>query len=1174
MCLVIKRGTWYPNKQNISAKTKVKGSSSNKKKKKDWLRNWTISKGWVHNKTLPGMEELSETSSISLENIDELISIRSEEDSCSYSSIQETNAFQEARKNYRNNFPILLPKFPSNKLPPQPAQKKNNLGKNIAIYNDMNAKTNLHEDIIYECSDENSNYNSLNNIYFNPIYSRSPFENALQFDRLEMLERRAITVHNYRENLRSLAKREKFVIRHIKIRFVLSLRLGRFLKVGKRKPERRRGIFRAKKCHRMEENDAHLKRKIAEIHDEQRKIGNGKTSVKIQNMRYGRLNVLRWLLWEAESREDMPALEKAGANNTTLALHYAAARGCLDCVRLLVDSSPELSANTQMDNDVTPVYLAAQEGHLEVLKFLVLEAGGSLYVRAKDGMAPIHAASQMGCLNCVKWMIQDQGVDPNLRDGDGATPLHFASSRGHLETVRWLLKHGARLSLDKFGKSPINDAAENQQVECLNVLVQHGTTPDYQDKPEKLANNGKSCSCTRKPDKLRRGNSVASDCSNCKPKSVSSNSNSMKHNANNEPFYLHPPLSDRSIEPAHAPENGLYVNPMSKHRHSASSSSESSISSNGESFYLHNPQEVIYNRVKDLFESSTRGQPVTVKVEVHSSSSGAGSDENLSSSDLSERSGEHEHDYEDIYLLREENKTAKKTRSDSRDSGSHSRSGSVSSTNSCTNVVVHYTDDKTDAKTIVEDKESNIESGVSSGSSEGEPEKTKLSVRRSLPGKPPDAVMNGKLLKRVTSVPIGKAALSPPPPPPPPPPCGDVEYDEPRGAEAVEIVEEPTLRPSDIVKGMCRSMSALSARRLNSSCSDLTIVSLDGDEPDKNAPHLANKQRVLPFVPPSFPGAAASNRLIKPSEYLRSIKPGSARRHSESGDLDQDKLYEEKKPDHGEGPPPPPLPANFFQKEEQSAEMVKKQHQPLSAISIQDLNSVQLKRTEKTAASKTFSAPTRSVSLQCLQSEPFLAQKTDLIAELKMSRDITGIKKMKIERAKTEECKEKEIFTEITKQFTTSKFVEKVPEKDNTGNIIPAWKRQMLAKKAAEKARKELEEQLLREAEEKRLKAIPQWKRQLLQKKEEAENRIKSTLYTPKVVDEPKIAKVQELEAKKEQRCDNDEETNNNNCNNNEDEEETIRLENEGEQSDEEPPNLIPWRAHLRKTNSKLNLLE
>lgn len=77
-------------------------------------------------------------------------------------------------------------------------------------------------------------------------------------------------------------------------------------------------------------------------------------------------------------------------------------------------------------------------------------------------------------------------------------------------------------------------------------------------------------------------------------------------------------------------------------------------------------------------------------------------------------------------------------------------------------------------------------------------------------------------------------------------------------------------------------------------------------------------------------------------------------------------------------------------------------------------------------ASKTFSAPTRSMSLQSLQGEPFLAQKTDLIAELKLSRDITGIKKMKIERAKNEESKEKEIISEISKQFTATNFVEKV----------------------------------------------------------------------------------------------------------------------------------------------------
>lgn len=61
------------------------------------------------------------------------------------------------------------------------------------------------------------------------------------------------------------------------------------------------------------------------------------------------------------------------------------------------------------------------------------------------------------------------------------------------------------------------------------------------------------------------------DCSNCKPNQPITNINTSNNNNNNnnqEPFYLHPPLSGRTtLEAPHAPQDGLYINPMNNHRH-------------------------------------------------------------------------------------------------------------------------------------------------------------------------------------------------------------------------------------------------------------------------------------------------------------------------------------------------------------------------------------------------------------------------------------------------------------------------------------------------------------------------------------------------------------------------------------------------------------------------------
>lgn len=72
--------------------------------------------------------------------------------------------------------------------------------------------------------------------------------------------------------------------------------------------------------------------------------------------------------------------------------------------------------------------------------------------------------------------------------------------------------------------------------------------------------------------------------------------------------------------------------------------------------------------------------------------------------------------------------------------------------------------------------------------------------------------------------------------------------------------------------------------------------------------------------------------------------------------------------------------------------------------------------------SRTNSNKTVSISV----SEPFFVQKTDLIAELKRTKDIPGIKKLKVERAQVEKTQEQNLMSEISKAFSVTNFVDQV----------------------------------------------------------------------------------------------------------------------------------------------------
>ncbi|NXI61836.1 ANKR7 protein, partial [Anseranas semipalmata] len=59
------------------------------------------------------------------------------------------------------------------------------------------------------------------------------------------------------------------------------------------------------------------------------------------------------------------------------------------------------------------------------------------------------------------------------------TPLHLACANGHADVVRFLVQKKCLLNLcDGADRSPLMEAVERQQEECVAILLEHGADPN------------------------------------------------------------------------------------------------------------------------------------------------------------------------------------------------------------------------------------------------------------------------------------------------------------------------------------------------------------------------------------------------------------------------------------------------------------------------------------------------------------------------------------------------------------------------------------------------------------------------------------------------------------------------------------------------------------------------
>ena len=156
-----------------------------------------------------------------------------------------------------------------------------------------------------------------------------------------------------------------------------------------------------------------------------------------------------------------------GKEGDTLLHHLALELRDVSLVEKVVARGAKLTATgkrgmTALHLAVLPEYSGARYGGSRPLTEWLLENRADLNARNKDGKTPLHllcsgdgskisSARESSALYLI-----ERGAKVNIADNDGSTPLHLASSSQSRSIVKALLEHGAKITKDKYGNTPLH----------------------------------------------------------------------------------------------------------------------------------------------------------------------------------------------------------------------------------------------------------------------------------------------------------------------------------------------------------------------------------------------------------------------------------------------------------------------------------------------------------------------------------------------------------------------------------------------------------------------------------------------------------------------------------------------------------------------------------------------
>ncbi|XP_046551064.1 ankyrin repeat domain-containing protein 17-like [Haliotis rubra] len=166
----------------------------------------------------------------------------------------------------------------------------------------------------------------------------------------------------------------------------------------------------------------------------------------------------------------MVAGEKGHKEVVELLLHRACYDGRVDVVKDVL-SLNSVDINSRGNKRRTPVMVAEERGHTEVVKLLVKHEA-NLSIKDDHGNNILHLASYGGRVDVLKYLLFLNSVDIDSRGWDGGRPVMAAGERGHKEVVELFVEHGANLLLhDRKGNNVLHHACNRGHLDVVKYVL-------------------------------------------------------------------------------------------------------------------------------------------------------------------------------------------------------------------------------------------------------------------------------------------------------------------------------------------------------------------------------------------------------------------------------------------------------------------------------------------------------------------------------------------------------------------------------------------------------------------------------------------------------------------------------------------------------------------------------